>query len=152
MTDDSITRFLPITPLLPITLLLHVLTGCATLAIAILLGLGAPQISARVVEVDSEAMIRQFAQDLADVPEEEFKRHSVRFLTQVQRVLDEIAISEGVIVVDTQLTLAGAQDISSLVYARSTHGFGIDPFGSSHGTPNTHSALDARPSAREALQ
>lgn len=99
---------------IPFHILLHVLTAVITLAIGLSLNMFSPV--ARVVEVDSEALMRQFVTDLGNAPDAVVKETTGRFVTTMQNVLDRFALENGVIVVEAKLAIAGARDISDEAY------------------------------------
>lgn len=98
----------------PVHILLHVLTACATLAAGLSLHAFSPV--ARVVEVDSEAIMRRFVADLGAAPDTIIKDRTATFLTTMQNVLDRFALENGVIVVEARLAIAGARDVSDEAY------------------------------------
>lgn len=99
---------------IPLHLLLHLFTACATLALGLSLHAFSPV--SRVVEIDSEALLRQFVSDLGEVPDTVLKDRTATFLATMQSVLDRFALQNGVIVVETQLAIAGAQDVTDEAY------------------------------------
>lgn len=98
----------------PVHILLHVLTACATLAAGLSLHAFSPV--ARVVEVDSEAILRRFIADLGTAPDALIKDRTATFLATMQGVLDRFAADNGVIVVEAKLAISGARDISDEAY------------------------------------
>jgi len=101
---------------MPLTLqvLAHVLTVCVTLVIGMTFGLFAP--SARIVEVDSEAIMRAFSEDHAGLSNEAMRIRTSQFLDMMEGVLGRYAAQNGVIVVQAELAMAGTQDITDEAY------------------------------------
>lgn len=100
----------------PLHLLLHVLTLCVSVAIGMSLHAFAPV--SRVVEVDSDAIMRWFVADLGEASQAQVKERTATFVTTMQTVLDRFAQDNGVIVVESSLAIAGARDISDEAFQR----------------------------------
>lgn len=98
----------------PLQIALHILTACATLAVGLSLHLFSQP--SRVVEVDSEAILRTFVAEQGTLSDEELERRSGQFMSTMQAVLDRYALRNGVIVVEARLAIAGAEDISDEAY------------------------------------
>lgn len=103
----------------PLQILLHVLTACITLALAMMMGLGQPtQVThARVVEIDSEQVLRRFVNELGEIDDELIQSRSTDFMDAMQTTLQSYAARNGVIVVEARLAVAGAADITDRAYA-----------------------------------
>lgn len=102
---------------------LHVLTAIIAVTACLLLGLATPSVS--IVEVDSDVVLQRYAQHTTDLDEQEYVKQTRLFLRDMENVLAEYARSNGVVVVDAKLAIAGAADVTDQAFqaAMSLHQF-----------------------------
>lgn len=99
-----------------IHILAHVLTFVLTVGACIWLGLLTP--SPRVMEVNSSLLLQRFSQNQPTLSEQQTARQVQRYLNVMEQVLARVAVEQGVVVVDADLAIAGAQDITDVAYGR----------------------------------
>ena len=93
---------------------LHVLTAIVAVTACLMLGLTTPSVG--IVEVDSDLMLQRYAQQTTDLEEEEYVKQTRLFLKDMDNVLAEFARSNGVVVVDAKLAIAGAADVTDQAF------------------------------------
>lgn len=94
--------------------LLHLITALVAIAVCLWLGLTTP--TPRIVEVDSDLLLQRFAQDASAGTQEETVQQTRVFLRDMEVVLRAFALENGVVVVDAELAIAGARDVTDQAY------------------------------------
>lgn len=97
-------------------ILAHLATAILTLLIVLQLGLATP--SARIVEIDAERALRYFEGGIGEMSEAAFREETRVFLEVMQILSDDLAKARGVIVVEAELAIAGARDVTDELVAR----------------------------------
>lgn len=94
----------------------HVLTIVVSVAACIALGLLTP--SARVMEVDSDMLLQRFSQNQSKLSDAQMAKQVQQYLVAMDRVLVVMAREYGGVIVDADLAIAGASDLTDEAYAR----------------------------------
>lgn len=99
-----------------IQILGHVLTALVAVMVCIWLGVTTP--SAGVMEVDSDALLQRYSQSQSGLSDAELAVSVQRYLSVMEQVLGAMAVQNGVVIVDAELAIAGAEDVTNTAFER----------------------------------
>ena len=99
-----------------IQILGHVLSALIAVMACVWLGLTTP--TARVMEVDSAGLLQRFSQSQPNVSDAQLAQNVQRYLSVMEQVLSAMAVQNGVVIVDAELAIAGAEDVTDTAYTR----------------------------------